>query len=1498
MTANFTYDSYYSPANSFRKVQFGGNAPVLETDLNELQDILRHNLDNFLKTAVGSGVVNTTSTQVNGNTLTLNDFYVLVDGILVELNPITTVPLPSLPSAGMITYLVFLESWSQTVNSNNIIYDYGQWQGTTISNYLIDPRIGFEVSERLEQLWRIRVVQNDFVNYPNGFQNPSITAQAYYSGPTAINYQQNYDDPALYSATLPDGTLVYALGLFQVQVSSTGYTVIDAYHNVSIHDNLTQLQTQLTTLATNSDPFPQYILDNDLGTQFVQGSLNLAANLTVNQNLLVNGNFTVSGTITSTSSQTYNVGTQWIYINENETGTPSLNAGLVVTRGTSPDVTLEWNESAKHWELSNDGLNFYPIIVDADGITTSGTVTFVSAAGSVGYLGGSHPSGTLVLGSHSPGTTTYALWNDQDDIAMNLNLNTVNATQNGIFGAGIITSGTSTLGGPLVVNASLTLNDNLTVNATSDNYVNGPSMWVGNAVGYLRFTGGSSGNQLESFNVTQNGNQILNITGPYGNTGSVLGLNFNTINTIGMLNVNGITVNDNTSLYFGPPGDNQGTVKIYKTIDTPGISGLHVAISSYLEIISATGNLFRLDTLGNLGVIGSLITTAGLYVGDVLGATPTQLALLSSGTSLLVNPTQGFTNTIVNGALSATAGLAVSGPTALGNIYLAENNAIIGYDGGKSMIAWFQHTAGTNTNIGTTVFVDANGNELLAVATDGNTQVYGNLGVNGTTNLATTSITDGSFLLFGVYNDNTSPIYLTRTNDATGSSGLHLYVGSNAGFYPSYLQAGGIGDYLQVATTNGQDIIRGISTGDVFIGRNLVVPNTLYMGTGTTTMPTLAALSTFNNELVLNPTSSFSVTRVGSDLIVGNGGLANAWIDVHAVSDHGYMVNQLPVLGNFPGWNNGTTLWLNTHSTGVPHPSFQAGVTTQGSLTVIGGNVAVTAINAPLNLAVNPTAGASYLVPGTTYYYGVTAVTQGETPLSNVVLITPPDAQHVNTLTWDDTEGAYSYNIYRGLTVDALYQLITNVTTNTWSDNGSLTLTSITPPTSNTTGGIISAIDVNATNATITNLSTTNLIVGNINGTAQGLMLTAPSSNQINGNTDVVGNAMVNGVLYFGTGQTDISQVADSTNNTDPVYMYLSYDAPNQTGLHLVLADDPGASATSGRQDYFTIETNPASGNVPLLDLKSDGKLTVYGNMEYRGNIKTQLYALYDASNFLLESSEIVPDPLSTSLSAVGWSPANNNQVGIFIVHTGPIPVRFGEYALAVRARFGPFVQDNSVAASYQAQALNVLVRYYYNNNQDYFDVDTWFDSNQFAYGTSYYYQGGNVGEFGSNTYDTFYTTYVEKYYTTYSEGQTWVNGYWAANCSDGLVQNFYNTPYDNGAFWQAVGWNGVANADTNNGQYSSGGCSWLYHNGYWQYYYYPVTNAVWTPILNENQYYIDYTNFYTSFIYQRQMTIPGTNTLVMIDSVDIGIITNQDNYTILVDSLVIQPVHPGVLGA
>ena len=128
------------------------------------------------------------------------------------------------------------------------------------------------------------------------------------------------------------------------------------------------------------------------GTQSVGGAK------TFTDDVILSGNLTVNGTTTQVNTETLTVDDNLIVLNNNESGTPSEDAGIEVERGSSTNVKLQWDESADVWQFTNDGSTYYSIpttsnirsavsVTDAGGL---GSAAYNSSTGVITYTGPSN----------------------------------------------------------------------------------------------------------------------------------------------------------------------------------------------------------------------------------------------------------------------------------------------------------------------------------------------------------------------------------------------------------------------------------------------------------------------------------------------------------------------------------------------------------------------------------------------------------------------------------------------------------------------------------------------------------------------------------------------------------------------------------------------------------------------------------------------------------------------------------------------------------------------------------------------------------------------------------------------------------------------------------------------------------------------------------------------------------------------------------------------------
>jgi hypothetical protein len=138
----------------------------------------------------------------------------------------------------------------------------------------------------------------------------------------------------------------------------------------------------VTTTATTASLFNTNATTLNIGGAAT--TISIGANsgtTTVNNSLTVTGDLTVEGTTTTLNTATLAVEDNVVLLNKGVTGSPSLDSGLEVERGTSANVSILWNETSDLWTLTNDGTNYHSVArkhvadISGDTATTAFAIT-------------------------------------------------------------------------------------------------------------------------------------------------------------------------------------------------------------------------------------------------------------------------------------------------------------------------------------------------------------------------------------------------------------------------------------------------------------------------------------------------------------------------------------------------------------------------------------------------------------------------------------------------------------------------------------------------------------------------------------------------------------------------------------------------------------------------------------------------------------------------------------------------------------------------------------------------------------------------------------------------------------------------------------------------------------------------------------------------------------------------------------------------------------------
>lgn len=244
-----------SPNNrNFGLVAFQQAKPILDSELNLMQQIQNKLRADILRTIMSSGII---SMDVQAgitdkkNTLRISGAMACVNGWLLTLSgsnrndAASDIVFPAAPNSGSREDLAFVECWFEEVapsgspeDDDENVYRYGGIASGTLANDLQDNVAGAETTRRIQLRWNFRTVTDvNFTTYPKGVDNGDrVKARA--GAQSDTNYTFGSVGNGLYRAGDGSGAActalrcvdgyVYALPLFRVhRRNQTAYNATD-----------------------------------------------------------------------------------------------------------------------------------------------------------------------------------------------------------------------------------------------------------------------------------------------------------------------------------------------------------------------------------------------------------------------------------------------------------------------------------------------------------------------------------------------------------------------------------------------------------------------------------------------------------------------------------------------------------------------------------------------------------------------------------------------------------------------------------------------------------------------------------------------------------------------------------------------------------------------------------------------------------------------------------------------------------------------------------------------------------------------------------------------------------------------------------------------------------------------------------------------------------------------------------------------------------------------
>lgn len=387
----------------------------------------------------------------------------------------------------------------------------------------------------------------------------------------------------------------------------------------------------------------------DIDLTVSTGDINLNGNVTAANNVTITGDLTVNGTTTTINTATLTVSDNIIVLNNDETGTPSQDAGIEIERGTETNVAIAWNETTDRWTFTNDGSTYANLPFSTDELTEGSTNLYYTDARVGAYLTAnpqpgntygtqivwdlSDPTNSIILDAGDGSTTQATYYGDVVDSNGNAVLDisgpafygSTNGNHNGdVYDA---TGNTLILDvdngqGIAVLNGDVNGTNITTSNIDVSNYIKGYNSLIapgaGATVNYVvtvaakttahRYngTGSSSGyvfNGLESpFLTLTPGRTYRFIQEDATNSGHVLAFYFEADKTT--------AYTDNVT-FNGTPGQSGAYTEITITDSTPAVLHYQCTAHGYM------GNSLQTNTRNLTGwTTDNLIEGTSLYYTD------------------------------------------------------------------------------------------------------------------------------------------------------------------------------------------------------------------------------------------------------------------------------------------------------------------------------------------------------------------------------------------------------------------------------------------------------------------------------------------------------------------------------------------------------------------------------------------------------------------------------------------------------------------------------------------------------------------------------------------------------------------------------------------------------------------------------------------------------------------------------------------------------------------
>lgn len=139
--ADFEKRSNYNKDAGVVQVKIGFEKPVLEVELNEMQEIQRQRVKDVIQAVVPNGVLHGGTYTYSNGIFKIQEVTAIIEGEIIYI--------PNLQISAGNDDIIYIKVWEKEITATTVMRAYGNEQGEVIPNYIVDSRVGQETSRRI-----------------------------------------------------------------------------------------------------------------------------------------------------------------------------------------------------------------------------------------------------------------------------------------------------------------------------------------------------------------------------------------------------------------------------------------------------------------------------------------------------------------------------------------------------------------------------------------------------------------------------------------------------------------------------------------------------------------------------------------------------------------------------------------------------------------------------------------------------------------------------------------------------------------------------------------------------------------------------------------------------------------------------------------------------------------------------------------------------------------------------------------------------------------------------------------------------------------------------------------------------------------------------------------------------------------------------------------------------------------------------------------------------